>query len=913
MDLVQAHELHHQADDLFRQGRYHDAIPLAKKVLTLRERMLGPENILTIQSLNLLALMYERTGFYEEALALFHRALKNSNKLLAPDHPEIGTILSNMARLHYQMGEYERAESLSKRSLSIYEHALGEDHPFTAESLNNLAVLYMRKGAYRRAEPLLKKASTIYENELGPEHPFTADPLNNLAALYEKLGALEKAEQLYIRSLGIDGTALGSEHPDVAIDLSNLASFYANSGFYSRAKPIAVQALAVFQKAYGPEHSFIALALNGLASIHQSMGDDDQAKQLFKHALGMGEKTFGSKHPQLILFLNNLAHIYSSEGEFDKADQFYQRAQAISAAVIDQILGYTDEDRKLQFLATQQPGFEAAVGLLVFHLADQGSTRKRALDLWLRRKGIVLEAQKRFQEAFLYGANQETTEVFQRLAQFRSELSQLIFGGPGEGGADAYQRKIAELEEEIRKLEAKLAHLSRAFARKKEMQKIDSQKVAQLLPRGSVLLEFLKISPFNYRAKGEEPIWLPEHYVAFVLHAKQGERIELIHLGEAEPIDTAIARLKKAISHSSEIHDRGVRTESRLVYDLVFAKLVEGLGEAKEIFISPDGNLNLIPFEILQKPDGRYLIEDYTFNYLASGRDVIGFGQMRGENGPPLLMGDPAFDLIVPNEEKPLNASAQPVEEEWESTPKAPNMRGFHFPPLPGTREEVVRIRDILDGNACRLYVQEKALEEVLFALKKPPQILHLATHGFFLEDAEWKNFSKGTRGLGLYPLSDPSFINPFHPISDNPLLRSGIALAGANDVGGSKNANRGDGLLTAEKILGLNLWGTDLVVLSACNTGVGEVKSSEGVYGLRRAFLQAGAQSLVMSMWSVPDEETKEIMIQFYQNIRSGKMNRCQALRQAALREMEIVKKRYGHSNPLFWRGFLFLGDPEL
>ena len=145
----------------------------------------------------------------------------------------------------------------------------------------------------------------------------------------------------------------------------------------------------------------------------------------------------------------------------------------------------------------------------------------------------------------------------------------------------------------------------------------------------------------------------------------------------------------------------------------------------------------------------------------------------------------------------------------------------------------------------------------------------------------------------------------------ENPLLRSGIALAGANNALKSGDTEKSDGIVTAEKILGLKLRGTDMVVLSACETGLGEVKSGEGVFGLRRAFTQAGARSLVMSMWSVPDKETKELMVEFYRNIQSGKMNRCQALRQAALKEMKVVKKRYGSANPLFWGGFVFLGEP--
>jgi CHAT domain-containing protein len=234
-------------------------------------------------------------------------------------------------------------------------------------------------------------------------------------------------------------------------------------------------------------------------------------------------------------------------------------------------------------------------------------------------------------------------------------------------------------------------------------------------------------------------------------------------------------------------------------------------------------------------------------------------------------------------------------------------MKRLHFNRLPGTREEVTSIKKILGEEEVELYIGKEAVEEVL-RQKVAPRILHLATHGFFLSDVEL-NYSRDeimSRGISI-PLTPSGKRAPVK----NPLLRSGIALAGANSALKSSGAEKSDGIVTAEKILGMRLRGTDMVVLSACETGVGEVKTGEGVFGLRRAFAQAGTKSIVMSMWSVPDKETKELMIQFYRNIQSGKINRSRALRDAALKEMKIVKERYGHAAPLFWGGFVFMGEP--
>ena len=198
-----------------------------------------------------------------------------------------------------------------------------------------------------------------------------------------------------------------------------------------------------------------------------------------------------------------------------------------------------------------------------------------------------------------------------------------------------------------------------------------------------------------------------------------------------------------------------------------------------------------------------------------------------------------------------------------------------------------------------------EALEEVLAARDASPRILHLATHGFFLTDQQFESLT-GQRRLQFEDEPLPADMR-----IENPLLRSGLALAGANIGLKSGKIEGSDGLLTAEEVLGLRLQGTELVVLSACNTGTGEVKTGEGVYGLRRAFVQAGAKGLVMSMWPVPDEETKELMEVFYRHVSGGKMSRSEALRQAALHQMQVAEERYGRAHPLFWGAFVYLGEP--
>jgi CHAT domain-containing protein len=393
-----------------------------------------------------------------------------------------------------------------------------------------------------------------------------------------------------------------------------------------------------------------------------------------------------------------------------------------------------------------------------------------------------------------------------------------------------------------------------------------------------------------------------------VLHAGPGDRVALLDLGDAEAIDRLVARFKMRIASSNAPDRQDALMDSRELHAKIFVPLQRELGVVKEIFIAPDGNLNLLPFEVLQGPDGKFLIEDYTFYYLGSGRDLLGFGTSQRPGGKALLLGDPNFDLGPEEKASTLRQLALAAGTDDAGVKRSTDLRGFQFARLPGTRQEVRAIHALLGADKADLFTDKAALEEVL-RQKGTPRILHLATHGFFLSDQDLASLRDDDRGmrqswLGAAPPAKAGKI-------ENPLVRSGIALAGANRALAGSDLAQSDGLVTAEKILGLRLRGTDLVVLSACETGLGDVKNGEGVFGLRRAFTQAGAKSLVMSMWAVPDRETQELMVAFYTNMLSGKMNRAQALRQAALSQMQVVKARHGAAHPFFWGAFVFLGEP--
>jgi CHAT domain-containing protein/Tfp pilus assembly protein PilF len=893
--------LYNKYRQLLKLGRYQEATKYAEELVTAGEKAFGKDHPNVAIFLNNLAERYRTLGDYAKAEPLYKRSLAIVEKTYGPKHPHVARGLNNLAALYDSLGDYASAEPLYKRSLTIKEKTLGAKHPSTAISLNNLAGLYTNLGDYTKAEPLYIKSLAILEKALGPNHPDVAKVLNSLAMLYWSIGDYTRAMRLLERSLSIKEKTLGPEHPNVAKSLINLAALYTTLGDYTRAEPLYKRSLAMMEKALGPEHPDVAKGLDNLAGLYYSFGDLVKAKPLLEKSLAIREKTFGPEHPDVALSLNNLALLYASTDDFENSHKLFKRAQEIDSKLIDQVIGFTSEEQKIKFLSTKKYCLNLFLSLIDQHLSQKPSARKDALNAWLKRKGVILEAQRRFQEALVYSDDLQAVKTFQDLSRIRARLSKLAFAGPGKEGLKAWKNRMADLEVQKERLEAILSRLSQTFALKQKISKADCEKVAGALPPKTVLIEFARVEILNFKTK-----WLSAHHLAFLLHSGKGNRVGLIDLGDAYLLDKAIERFKKEIATIRKIKGERIIKSSREIYDLVFEPIKRELGNVKEIFISPDGNLNLIPFEVLQGPDGRFLIEDYTFNYLAAGRDVLGFGEIKERGKKVLLMGDPDFDLGAKEKDSTLRKLALNMDKE-EIVKRSSDMGELHFNRLPGTREEVTSIKAILVDEKVELYIGKEALEEVL-KQKGAPKILHLATHGFFLSDVELSYLRDEImlRGISISLKSTGKSVK-----IKNPLLRSGIALAGANSALKSRDAEKSDGIVTAEKILGIRLRGTDMVVLSACETGVGEVKTGEGVFGLRRAFTQAGTRSLVMSMWSVPDKETKELMIEFYKNILSGKMNRCQALRQAALNEMKIVKARYGHTNPFYWGAFLFMGEP--
>jgi CHAT domain-containing protein/Tfp pilus assembly protein PilF len=869
-----------------RKGDYAKAEPLYQRSLALREKSLGPDHPDVATSLNNLGVVFYRRGEYAKAEPLYLRSIAIREKALRPDHPDTATSINNLGAVYEAKGDYVKAESLYQRALAIYEGAKAEDSGM-AQAISNLALLYSKKGDYAKATTLLQRSLEIRVKALGPEHPAVADSLNTLAVFFHNNGEYVKPEPLYLRSLEIRVKSLGPEHPDVANSLNNLGELYRARGEHAKAEPLLLRALQIRVKAQGEENADVAMLLNNLALLYEEKGEYAKAEPIYQRALAIYEKVLGPEHPNVVTLLGNLAAMYEAKDDLTQAVAFRLKAADISERLIAYNLAAGSEKEKLLYLSTFSGETQRTVSLHVHLAPNDRATLRLALTTILRRKGRALDAMADIFGALRRRLNPEDRALLDQLANTRSRLATLVLGGPARTSLAQHQAEIKRLEEQSEKLEAQISMRSAEFRVQSDPVTLESVQAA--IPPGAALVEF--VSYYRYDAKKKRSG--SQSYVAYVLK-NQGEPL-WADLGEAEKIDAAVRSFRDALRDPDRAD---VRPLARAVDEKIMQPVRALLGGARALLISPDGALNLVPFGALVDEQNRYLIEQYSLTYLTTGRDLLRMQTRSALSEGVMVVANPDFgDLTTAGSNRGLEVKKGDAGITQQIVKNPVDFSQVEFGPLPGTADEAKALKTILRGAS--VLTEKRATEAALKQISRPA-ILHIATHGFFLEDVAINPSQSSSRGLSIR--SD----NPGQSIDAgaqtvNPLLRSGLAMTGANQL----KSGDDDGVLTASEVAGLNLWGTKLVVLSACDTGVGEVKNGEGVYGLRRALVLAGSESQVMSLWPVSDEGTRDLMIGYYRGLQAGQ-GRSEALRQVQLSMLRSKNRKH----PYYWASFIQSGE---
>jgi tetratricopeptide (TPR) repeat protein/CHAT domain-containing protein len=918
-------------------GEHAAALPLLQQALAVTRAARGEAHPEFAWCLNNLGALYYSMGEHAAALPVYRQALEVRRAALGETHPEFARTLNNLATVYSDMGEYAAALPLAVQALEVRRAALGEAHPDFAFNLGTLARLYEDMGEHAAALPLARQALEVTRTALGEAHPDFARSLNNLGALYSSMGEHAAALPLLQQALAVTHAALGEAHPDFAESLKNLAWVYHNMGEHAAALPLLRQALEVRRAALGEAHPEFASSLNNLALLYRDMGEHAAALPLARQALEVTRAALGETHPHIATGLKNLALLYAAMDQPLEALPLLEQAAGVHDWMIGQVFSVGSERQRIGFLNKLHFNLDIFLSLVWQALASSREAVGAALDLVLRRKAVGAEALAAQRDAVLGNKYPTLRPRFQQWAALRMQIARKTLAGPGPDGAQAHWQLLDQWQAEKEGLEADLARQVPEMNLERKLRAADRRAVALALPAGAALVEFVRYHPYNFKAvpaRGEQR-WQPARYLAFVLPAGAPGRVRLLDLGEAEPIDRLIADFRAGVMGGAELRDLSREptrpraaagaTPGERLRATVFDPLAEALGECRRLLLSPDGDLNRLPFEALPLAEGSYLLDEYRISYVSAGRDVLRFGAGSGRRpAEPVVAADPDFDLAVGGDtaRPERQGAAQPAPRRgfWARLfgrrPAAPapepavrpapaaqaparlsrdlNRGRYHFPRLPGTRAEGERVGRRL---GVKPLLAGAALEGRLKACRSP-RILHLATHGFFLPDQQPHLPDFPGRNLELGGGADAAAMGRLSgPGMENPMLRSGLALAGANTFLRHQALpdEAEDGLLTAEDVAGLDLLDTELVVLSACETGLGALHIGEGVLGLRRAFGVAGAKALVMSLWKVPDLATAFLMDRLYDNLLAGGLDRDLALRQAqrATREVTVGELR--------------------
>lgn len=901
-------------------ARYAEAEELFRELLESNRKLFGEQHDSYAMALSDLGRFHLETGDYPVAERLFRETLEIERRVFGNDHPKIAASLNALAEVHRRAGQYSKAEPLHQDALKRRRSTLGEQHPDYAQSLHNLALLYGDIGDFGKIIELEPVAIAVIRQNFGDNHPDLILSLTNLASAYEANEQYEAAEQNLFEALAICRDTLGESHPQAVITLNNLAALYRRTSHWAKAEAIYGHALCVFEKRPRADRLLFSYLANNLGEIYIAMARHEEAERLLCQALDIRRQALGEYHPNLANTQHHLAFVYAATGRLGACLDCMEQSLGGDLHRIGEVFAMASERQRMTYLEQVRSGLYLYLSVLLEDSELQRRLANRAWEFVLRRKGLSAEVLALQRETILGGRYPQLQPRLEKLLKLRQRIGQKAFAGPGLEGTVEHRLLLSKWQSEREALEIELSRQIPEMDMQTRLDDVSAAAIAKALPKGTLLIDFIAFTPFDLKAATAlgDSRWKPSRYLAFVLAADKPDEIFLIDLGAADPIDDSIGTYRQAVIRegkrravrfglaplrAASTRDSGDEVR-RAVFDPIMAALPKDVVmQSDQLYIATDGELARIPFETLPAADGGHLIDCFRIHYLTVARDLLRKAP-RSSSEQSLVIADPDFDLAgsdpVGRPGKALAASPGEGATLGHGRRSRDLERMGFFGPLIGSRREGEQICNLLNAVAL---IGDAAVEQKVKACRSP-SILHIASHGFFLPDEAHEPGRRNSPQFVFNSMSETAS-RDFGNL-ENPLLRSGIALAGANSWLRRKPLppEAEDGFLTAEDVTGLDLTGTQLVVLSACETGLGNVRIGEGVFGLQRAFALAGARRLIMSLWTVPDEETQQLMALVYRHVLN-EVPVPEALRQA---QLEIKRS---HPDCYTWGGFICQGDP--
>lgn len=794
-----------------------------------------------------MAILHHSQGQFTPAKSYYEQTKTLIEQQISPNSQSMAALLNNLAILYKDLGHYTEAEEAMKESLRLMQKNGFGDQMEYAVAQNNEAILMFELGRNEQAVKSLNAAIALAAEHISEKGTDFTKFKITLAVIYQNQEKYGEAEAIYKELLTLKEKRFGKSSPDYAEIQNQLAGLYMELGRTAEVEPLLVNAVDIYKKKLKENHPAYAATLRNLGKYYYFTNQFDKAASTFTEVQGIYERNFGTNHPDYIGTLENMAVTHWKKGDINKADSVFDALLSKHTQLLEKYFGAMSENEKGKYWDKVRPSFLAFYNFAAENHRQKPELATRMYEAHLATKGILLSSTVKLRQSILSSGDQKLIDTYLHWAGLKESLA----GYYALSKEELKEQKVNldSLESIANGYERQLNQMSGNFSDANKLPAVKLTEVAGKLKPGEMALEFVAYPAFDKSFTDNN------HYT--VLLIKNGATTpELITLRNGRDLETKYA--------SAYLKMVTMKVEDEITYEQFWQPIEAKVASNKKLYLSLDGVYNQINVATLKAGDGSYVKDKHDLVLLSSTRQLTQAARTKAPSKNTVLVGFPNYGT--------KNTLA----------------------PLPGTQKEVQTIGALAkaQGSPADVYMQKEATEGLIKDKVNNPRILHIATHGFFLQDV---SETQGDKVLGV----------EISKAKENPLLRSGLFLAGAESTMDNledKEINSNDnGILTAYEVLTLKLEQTDMVILSACETGLGEIKGGEGVYGLQRAFQVAGAGSIIMSLWKVNDEATQELMVNFYKEfLKTGDKQT------AFVKAQNTLRAKY--TEPYYWGAFVMM-----
>jgi CHAT domain-containing protein len=845
------HAIETQAKLYGIQGLFDEAednLSQTRKMVSKADVVLSSD----VSSAEELAALYIQLGRYSDAEDILEKQIPEYEKLYGLESLKLIEPLVNRGRIFLAKGDYPEAERIAMRANRIAVKVYGESSTKSAPTQKLLADIYYTLGDYDKAETSCVKAIASQEKQFTRMHIEVAKSLSQLALIkFYKGDNSQTVERLLLDARDIMATKLGKENPQYAEILKSVAVLYIAQKKYDVAFNSLTVAESIWRAKTGRKNNINAAGIYTLTGdVYYQIKNYDKSEEFYNKSKDLYEKFFSVTHPEYVKVLSKLSKVAYMKKEYKRSKKLIEESLTNYESFIKQYFPALSEREKAKYWNTIKGDFEFYNTLAFSNLDDFKDLTGKIYNYQLLTKALLLSSSIKIRERIMHSSDEPLKNQYNDWIDKKEKLTLALSMNSAQltdAGIDPNA-----LQQEVERLEKDLSQRSEIFGQAFETKKITYEDVKKVLKANEVAMELVRYRYFNHT-------FTDSVIYAALYVTKENSKPKAIILPDG----------KKMEGRNFKYYRNAITTKipDNNSYNVYWKTISEALGQTSTLYLSADGIYNQINLESIQTPDGRYIIDNSNIILVSNTKDIYLRSLKPSDKfkeNTATMFGNPAFYLASAEETRTIT-------------------------PLPGTEREVNQLQFMLKekGWATAEYIAEGATEEKIKEMNSP-KIFHIATHGMYRPTAQ----DNGDAG------SDDA------AVLQNPLLRTGLLLKGAGDLLKKTNVhyNMENGILTAYEAMSLNLDKTDLVVLSACETGLGDLEAGEGVYGLQRAFLVAGAKVLVMSMFKVDDEATQKLMLKFYQKwLSSGNMR---------LSFIEAKKElRLEYPEPIYWGAFMMIG----